>query len=140
MRDAVRAKKLLAGHTLVLCRGAETIVRDEKGIAPMMLLLERGVSLAGFSAADAVVGKAAAYLFAYAGICEVYARIVSETALETLARSGIAVTYGERVPYIINRRGDGRCPMESAVWDVEEAAAAYGILKERFGAMRRKEE
>ena len=63
MSDLERAKGGLSGHTLCLVRGEEILMRDERGIAPMMALLAEGKDLTGFSAADRVVGKAAAMLF-----------------------------------------------------------------------------
>ena len=63
MNDLRRAKEGLKGHTLCLVRGEKILVRNERGIAPMMALLSEGYELAGFSAADRVVGKAAAMLF-----------------------------------------------------------------------------
>ena len=55
MNDLQRAKEGLKGHTLCLVRGEEILVRDERGIAPMMALLEEGYELTGFTAADRVL-------------------------------------------------------------------------------------
>ena len=84
MIDAIRAKTLLheANHTCVLCRGDVTHVSDRIGIAPMMEFLDAGLELRGFCAADRIVGKAAALLFVLAGVCAVYADVMSENALD----------------------------------------------------------
>ena len=136
MDDLARARAMLPGHTLALARGDRTLVRDERGIAPMMQLLQEGGSLRGYAAADVVVGKAAAMLFAYAGISAVYADVLSEAAARALRRYGVAYSYRTPAPYIVDRSGTGRCPMETAVLHTEDCAVAYEILKERLAAMR----
>ena len=87
MNGLERAKEGLNGHTLCLVRGEEVLVRDERGIAPMMALLAEGKSLIGFSAADRVVGKAAAMLFVKAKIKELFAETISSSAAEFLQNS-----------------------------------------------------
>ena len=81
---------------------------QKKGIAPMMeILAECPEFLQGAAVADQVIGKAAAFLLRKGGAKYLYAKIISEHALETLQNSGIAVSYGTKVPYIINRNKDG---------------------------------
>ena len=115
MNDLERAKEGLKGHTLCLVREDEILVRDERGIAPMMALLAEGKSLIGFSAADRVVGKAAAMLFVKAKIRELFAETISRSAAEFLEENGLPFSYRTMTEYIVNRDGTGRCPMESAV-------------------------
>ena len=82
--------------------------------------------------ADQVIGKAAAFLLRKGGAKYLYAKIISEHALETLKDSGIAVSYGTKVPYIINRKKDGMCPMEQTVLSVTDVEEAYGKLREKL--------
>ena len=77
MTDLETATKMLAGHTLALCKAGEVVTSDLKGISPMLRLLGEGRDLSGFSAADLVVGKAAAMLFVKANIKAVFARTLS---------------------------------------------------------------
>ena len=77
MTDLERARQLLPGHSIALCRGEERLTDDARGIAPMMNLLAAGQDLHGFSVADLVVGRAAALLFVRAGIVAVYAATLS---------------------------------------------------------------
>ena len=90
----------------------------------MLDFLGAGIDLCGFSAADRVIGQAAAYLFVLAGVTAVYGEVMSEDAYRTLTRFGVEVMAGKTVPYIINRTGDGRCPMESAVCGLSDPRAA----------------
>lgn len=111
----------------------EPYISSEKGIRPIMELLEtESRPLSGGFLADKVIGKAAAFLAVYGGVSQVYAGIISEAALRVFQAEDIYCEYNERVPFIVNRTKTGRCPMESAVWEVSGADAAYRLLKEKI--------
>lgn len=114
--DIEKARALLTkgGYTLVAILGEAVYTDRRRGVAPLLSLLDGGVSLAGGVAADRVVGRAAAYLYCLLGIRALFAHVVSESALEVLRAGGISVCYDLSVPAIKNRAGDGLCPMESA--------------------------
>ena len=127
--DAERALEQLAGGgcTAVLCRGGELFVSRERGVKPLLDWLDSGRDFRGFSAADKVVGKAAAFLYVLLGVREVRAPVMSEGAAETLERYGVLFRCDTLSPEIRNRAGTGLCPMEQAVRDVgtpEEALTA----------------
>ena len=138
MSDQARAIALLKSshHTCVLCRGEETWTSDRTGIAPMLGFLEDGLDLSGASAADRIVGKAAAMLFVLAGVTSLYAEVLSERALPVLERYGVAVSWGTLTPAIINRRGDGPCPMEAAVDTVDDPRAALDAVRATVARLR----
>lgn len=127
--DTIRARKLLVsgGHTCVLCRDDQILTDDRRGVKPLLDLLDRDLS--GYCAADKVVGKAAALLYRLLGITELYAGVVSQPAIRVLEDGGIAVYFDNKVPAIRNRTDTGFCPMETAVWDVEDPALAPDILR-----------
>lgn len=127
--DAERAMEQLAvgGWTAVLCRDGELFVSRERGVKPLLDWLDSGRDFRGFSAADKVVGKAAAFLYVLLGVREVRAPVMSGGAAETLARYGVLFRCDTLSPEIRNRAGTGLCPMEQAVRDAgapEEALAA----------------
>lgn len=128
------AKQLLMDNpfTCVISNGETAYTSTQRGIAPLMGWYEDGQDLHGFSAADKVVGKAAAYLYVLLGVTEVYAQVISRPALEVLHRYEITVTYDEQVPAIRNRTNSGFCPMESAVMDIADAEEAYMVLKRKL--------
>ncbi|MBQ6321560.1 MAG: DUF1893 domain-containing protein [Lachnospiraceae bacterium] len=107
----------------------------EKGVKPLMAWIDEGRDFSGYAAADQVVGKAAALLYVKMGIGALYARLLSEKALGVLEENGIAFLAGEMVPYIINRRGDGMCPMEQSVLDTDNPAEAVVALKKRMAEL-----
>lgn len=134
MRDLEAAKRLLktGEFTCVVCRKERVYTSRERGITPLVKYLSDAVQLTGYSAADKVVGKAAAMLFILAEIKAVYADTISQPALDVLWAAGVEVSYGILTERIINRAGTGICPMEQAVLDIyspQEALTA--ILKKQ---------
>ena len=126
-----RARALMEGEgcTCAVC-GPETELRlRERGVQPLLELLSSGRDLTDCYAADRVVGKAAAFLYVLLGVRAVYAGIVSVPAAEVLGRYCIPLSYGEKVPAIRNRTNTGFCPMETAVWEIEEPAEALAAIK-----------
>lgn len=136
MTDLAVAKNALLNHTLALAKDGEVITSDKRGVAPMVDFLREGKELSGFSAADKVVGKAAAMLFVKAGIKELYAETVSQSAKELLESFGVGLSFKTLVPYIINRDKTGMCPMESTVLSVSEVDAGVELIFEKLDKMR----
>ena len=101
----------------------------------MLDFIERNVDLKGYSFADIVVGKAC--LFVYGGITSVYADVLSESALEYLRSHAIEAEYGVLVKSILNRKGDGVCPMEACVANIDDANEAFIALKTKVAQMRK---
>ena len=118
--DLTRATALLneGDYTCVACKGNTTYTATNRGVKPLVHWLDEKTDLAGFSAADKVVGKATAYLYCLLGVKAVYANVMSTAALQVLQSHGIDASCGKEVPGIINRKGDGPCPFEAAVWDI----------------------
>lgn len=133
-----RAKALFrdGGYTCVLCRGDVTHTSGSKGVSPMVGFLTAGTDLNGFSAADKIVGKAAAMLFSLAGVKEVYAPVLSEQAAEVFARHNIKYFCDTLTPSIINRAGTGPCPMEQAVRDIDDPYTALEVVKKTLAALK----
>ncbi len=115
--------------TCVLCRGERVVEETARGVRPLLALLDSGEDFAGFSAADKVVGKAAAFLYCLLGVRAVYARIISQPACQVLEDAGIEVRFDTQVPAIRNRTDTGLCPMESAVWSIREPGQALAALR-----------
>jgi len=97
--------------------------------------LESNKDLTGFSAADRVVGRGAAFLYVLLGVKAVYAHVISHAALEVLTAHNIAIEYDIAVEHIINRQGNGICPFEAAVFGIINAQEAYGAIKQKMQEM-----
>ena len=109
-------------HSLVVA-GSEIRTFDGRGIADLYRLFTLEPDfLAGASVADKVVGKGAAALMVLGGVKEVYTDVASSAALTLLRNGGVATRCDLEVPHIINRKGDGICPVEQLCLDCATAA------------------
>ena len=129
--DREKARQILeqGGHTCVLYWEKKVYTDDRRGVLPLLDFLAQSRNWQNFCAADKVVGKAAAFLYQLMGIRALYAQIVSEPAAKVLTDAGIALSYDTFVPAIRNRTSTGFCPMETAVWDLDDPEEALAVLK-----------
>ena len=81
MNNIEKAKERLKnGASLVLYDGKEFIEENGKGLSPLLKLLSEKNDLSRFCAADKIIGKAAALLFALLKIKNVYGEVLSRKA------------------------------------------------------------
>ncbi len=134
MTDLKNAKSILASgsYTCAVCLGDKIYTSKLRGVKPLVSWYSQGLSFTGFSAADKVVGRATAFLYALLGVKAVYAAVISRPALEILEAYGIKAEYGAVVDAIQNRTGDGICPFEAAVMGIDDKALAYGAICEKM--------
>ena len=126
-----KAKALLkkGEYTCVFYNGEDFITDNERGVRPLLSLIEKGRSLSGYSAADKVVGKAAAFLYILLGVKEIYADVMTKDAESVLKKSGINIFGEQTADIIINRAKTGRCPMDSAVSDIDSPDEGFAVIK-----------
>ncbi len=136
MTDLEIAIENLEGHSICLCKDGKFFTDDKKGIAPMMEFISAGRDLAGFSAADVIVGRAAAMLFVKTGITAVYGKVMSCGAKEYLESHSIPCSFGELTERIINRQGTDTCPMEKTVADIDDPDEGYVALERKLKLLK----
>lgn len=107
-----------------------------QGIAPVIELYEQN-AFKGTCVADKIIGKAAAMIMVLGGVEEVYGKVMSRAGKEFLKSRGVKVSYGQCIDVISNRTGDGICPMERTVMNIEEPAEALEALKETLAKLRK---
>lgn len=136
--DIEKAKSLLksGGYTCVLCSEDKVYTSTERGVKPLLAWIDSGTDMSGFSAADKVVGKAAAFLYVILGVKAVYAGVISESAEKVLTENGIAVEYGTLTDAIRNHAGTGFCPMETAVKSISEPYAALEAVRRKIEELK----
>ena len=103
----------------------------QRGALPLLRLVNSNLDFTGGFAADKVVGRGAAVLYVLLHVSELWANVISEPALDLLQQYGIACEYGTLAAAIINRTGDGCCPMEEAVRGIDDMDEALIALKKR---------
>lgn len=87
--------------------------------------------LDGAVVADKIIGKGAAALMALGKVSEIFTDTISAPALSLLNDGGIPVSFQTVVPNIINRRGDGLCPVETLCRECATPAECLPLI-ERF--------
>ena len=84
--------------------------------------------LDGAIIADKVIGKVASTLLVLAGVKEIYAKTISEYAIEVLENNNIKYSFGNRVDYIINNDKTGMCPMENKFKNEKNLKVIYNYF------------
>ncbi len=138
MRDIEKAKALLntGRYTCVIVKGDDVITSHERGVAPLIKLLDERGSLDGFSAADKTVGAGAAHLYTALGVTAVYAYIMSDAAHAVLDNAEISHGCDLSVPIIINRKGDGPCPIEAVLSSDDTTKNAVVKIRKRLSELK----
>ncbi len=124
-------------YTCVLYDGVETLTSEARGVKPLLLWLESQKDFSGFTAADKVIGKGAAFLYVLLGIKNIHALVISECAKQVLEENGINITYNTLVARIMNRDKTGFCPIETVVQDIEDATEALPVIKKRLEEIKK---
>ncbi len=121
------------GYSCVVFR-EEKIVFSSKdsGIKPLLQIIHESVDVFGCEAFDKIVGRAAALLYVYMGASRVCAEVMSEGAKAVFESSGVLFEYKTLAEKIINRNGDGICPMESAVIGINEPKKALIAIEKKI--------
>lgn len=112
---------------------AQGEIRDfhRKGVIDLFTLVtEEPEFLRGGMIADRVIGKGAALLLLKANVAQVFAFVISKPALDVLQAYGIKVSYITLQPNIVNRAGDGICPVEKLTENIASPDEAYLKIKE----------
>ena len=107
-----------------------------KGIRHIINLYEKGL-LKNTYVADTVIGKAAAMIFSLAGVRGCHGHLMSKEALSWLESHNIEATYNTLNDNIINRKGDGICPMEATVMDINDEKEAVVLLKAKIEELQK---
>ena len=126
--NVAKQKMLDGNYTCVVLTDYDEFTSYERGVKPLLTLLQMKHSFAGAVAADKCVGSGAAHLYVLLGARAVWANVISVSAIQILQNKGIEVFFEQSVPNIINRRGDRICPIEEAVGAVEDSQEAYGLI------------
>ena len=130
-QDLERAKQLLesSNSTVVLCHGDQCYTSTHRGVKPLLFWLDSGTDLMGFSAADKVVGRGAAFLYRLLGVRAVYGKVMSVHAVKVLRAGGIEVSWGTLTEGIMNRQKNGPCPIELATGNIHEPENALILIR-----------
>jgi len=134
INDINLARKTLSSedYSIVVISGGKILTHEKgDGVKPFMKTInELGNNLDGKVIGDRILGKASAFLCRYSKLKGVYSPQATKTAIAILITGGIICQADEVIPFIKNRNGDGLCPFEKMLQNVESPDEAYKILKE----------
>lgn len=123
-------------YTLAAVNEVNEITSMERGVKPLIKLFDNNIKLKGFSAADKVVGKAAAFLYVLLEVDEIYSKVISRPALAVLEKNNTRVCYDVLTDAIRNRNNTGFCPMETAVIDTEDVDSALILIRKKLDELQ----
>ncbi len=129
-----KAKEILISgdYTCVLFNGTQKHHSNQKGVRPLIEFLESNIDFSSYCAADKIVGAGAAHLYVLLRVKCVWACVLSNAAKVILESNNIKVHFNKQVPYIINRKGDGMCPIEVCVSGITDSNAALVAIKKKL--------
>ena len=123
------------GATCVAVCNGEMVISCERGVKPLLQWISEGRSFEGWSVADKVVGKAPALLYVQLKPAAIFATAMSGDARDVLLSHGIACARDDLVPYIVNRKGDGQCPMDASVVGISDPLEGERAIRETVRRM-----
>lgn len=129
-----KAKNALSdgNFTCVVCNDSTVHTSTMRGVAPLLKWLDEGINLQGFSAADKVVGKGAAYLYILLEVKEIYADVISHPALDILKKHNIPTSYATLTEAVRNRDNTGLCPIETTVMNIDNPHDALTAIRNKL--------
>ena len=119
-------------YTLVICKGNDISTSDVTGIRPLMKLIDDKKDCKGYSAADKIIGRAAAFLYTLLGVKNVYGEVMSKGAVEIFKKEGINYEYKTLTEFIENRKKTGMCPMDESVQNITNAQDACEAIRKKM--------
>jgi len=138
--ELAKLKLIEENLSLVIVKKGKVIFETKKqGISGFLQAIEKlNKNLVAASAADKIVGVAAAMLCVYAGVASVFALTVSEGGLGVLEDNNIVCLFEMKVSNILNRSKNDVCPFEKVAMDSGSSEEAYVKLKSCASQMMRK--
>ena len=125
-------KEKLLANDYSICTSSG-YVSCERGIKPVIGPMREDLYFfKGQSVADKIIGKASAMLLTLSGVKDVYALPISKAGQEIFERYNIPYKYDRLVDYVINREGNGMCPMEMTVKDIDDPKEAFEALNRKL--------
>lgn len=125
-------------YTLVAKIGERLYTSSQRGVAPILNPMKEDIHFfKDADIVDKVIGKAAAMLLIKAQIHHLHTHIISQHAIAILDMYHMSYSYDECVDYIVNRQGDGMCPMEETVLSMTDLDDAFEALCQKQDELKR---
>jgi hypothetical protein len=137
--EFAKSKLIEEDLSLAIVKKGKVIFETKKqGIGGFLQAIEKlDKDLVAASAADKIVGVAAAMLCVYAGVVSVFALTISEGGMKVLEDNNIACLFEKKVPNILNRDKNDVCPFEKLAMASGSSDEVYVKLKSLASQMMR---
>ena len=112
----------------VMKEGKVIFSSEARGVAPLLEFYKNNGQGTELTLVDRIVGRGAMFLAVLAGANIIVTRVISSPALDIARQFGVEVDYLKEVPAIMNRTGDGFCPIETAVLGENDPEGAYETI------------
>jgi len=136
LRDLELARKVLSTtdcSIVVVSFGKIWKEKKGDGLKPLLETIdEMGKDIYNSVIGDRILGRASALLCRYANVQAVYSPQGTKTGIALLIMGGVPCQVDKLIPFINNRAGDGLCPFEKMLKDIDSPDDAYNKLKEFF--------
>ena len=138
--ELAKLKLMEEDLSLVIVKRGEVMFETKKqGISGFLQAIEKlDKNLVAASAADKIVGIAAAMLCVYAGVASVFALTISEEGIRVLEDNNIVYLFEKKVSNILNHEKNDVCPFEKLASASGSSDEAYVKLKSLASQMMRK--
>ena len=123
--------------TCAIVKNTTIYTSTARGIQTLLTCYKENKIEQGSFAAYKFVGKAAAFLYVLLGVRALYADVISKPALAVLENANITVQYEMLTEAIRNRTDTGFCPMETAVWDINDASEALATVEKTLAKLQK---
>lgn len=128
--------------TCIILKNDEIIYKSSFiGVKPLIMFLNEHDDVHGneeLILIDKIIGKAALLLAVKCGIKKIFTPVISQEALEAAKHYGVMWESAKIVPHIINREGNGKCPIEASVTDTMDLDEAYRNIKAVIAELMKK--
>lgn len=133
-KQKLKAEKL----SLVIVKESKVVFEtNREGLGGFLRAVDHfNVGLSGSSVADRIIGKAAAFLCAYADVATAFAVTLSRSGLETLVKFDVHREFEILVPTILNFEKTDKCPFEKLVEKISNPEEAYEKIKSLYSSRR----
>lgn len=117
--------------TIIIYKGDDVVYTSEyRGVRPMMEYMKAyGPSDEPLTVVDRIIGRGAVMLAVLINAKTIKTPFISEAALALAKVHHLNVEADQVIPYVVNREGDGRCPIETAVLGITDVDEGYKAIK-----------
>ena len=138
--ELAKLKLIEKDLSLVIVKKGKPIFETSKpGISGFLQALEeQEKNLVAASAADKIIGVAAAMLCVYSGLSSVFASTISEAGIKVLEDNNTVCVFERKVSHILNRSKTDVCPFEKLAITSGSPDEAYVKLKALVNKMMKK--